>query len=248
MSVKFACVTCTGDRPLPLSICHRYLRRSTILPDVWLIVDDGHMTSPAISSFDELPSVELKYIRRVRTENEPRHTLPLNVAVAIQNLPAFIEWVVFWEDDDWYSPSYLEWVMKTIEENPQAVLIGQSYAHYYRVMSREYQILGNDKHASLCATAMHRSLLPRMQQLCAQSIDPFLDIHIWNESVTQGRDAVLEKHPHVVGIKEMPGRSSTTYGWRGGPDFEKDSTGAVLRQWVGAEDAAVYLELSNKER
>ena len=46
--------------------------------------------------------------------------------------------VVFWEDDDWYSPKYLETIKNNwIEsENPQIIGIGKTI--YYHILTKKY--------------------------------------------------------------------------------------------------------------
>jgi hypothetical protein len=234
--MKIALITATGDRELPLALCRSFVNRSTVQPDQWVVVDDGKNSIAHV-----LGDQPVTYVRRRACAGEPRHTLPLNLIAAAQHVDPSIDWVVFWEDDDWYAPTYLEHVRDVAFSRPGVQIIGQSDARYYRVKSREYQHMGNITHASLCATAIHRSLLPLMVRMCEQCIDPFVDIHLWRRAPANA--SFLSSHPLVVGVKELPGRKGLTYGWRGGDDFVKDADGEVLRSWVGANDAAVYAQL-----
>lgn len=242
--MRLAFLTCTGDRPRALSVCRRFVERGLSFPDDWVVVDDGRT-----STFDVLrgTNVPLQMVRRPPMLGDPRHTLPVNLLAAI---PALREngadWITFFEDDDWYSPAYIECVRATIASNPAVVLLGQKNARYYRICARQYQFMGNDRHASLCATVMHKSLLDRLESLCHRTLDPFLDIHLWSYAASMNLPTVLVEHPHVVGIKQMPGRMGSTYGWRGGPDFINDPSYTKLAEWVGGADAGMYARIAEE--
>lgn len=237
---KIALITCTGDRPVALTLCRKFLERSTVLPEQWIVVDDGQQP---LSTQSVLTGADCVYVRRLPQSDDPPHTLPLNVLEALRHLKDEIEWIVFWEDDDWYEPRYLACVLNMRRCVPDAVIVGQSRAPYYRLVAREWQDMGNERHASLCATAIHVSLVPLLTDICAHTIDPFIDMRLWAHTRTAERTGALLAHPFCVGIKQLPGRPGRTYGWRGGDGFVSDPECRKLIQWVGREDAEEYMRI-----
>lgn len=238
-------LTCTRNRPEALNICAEYISRSTVRPTRWTIIDDGDGNT-------EHPTVgQTHWLRRQRRANEPAHTLPLNLAYASATSMLDLsgnEVIVFWEDDDWYSPEYLEFVRNAFFDNERLLLFGQQRAPYYRIQAQEWAYMPNIEHSSLCATAMRLTpeTLVVFQAACADAANPFVDIRLWN-SISGFCKKCIE-HPHVVGIKQMPGTPSTTMGWRGGPFFHQDVEGSpVLHKWVGAKDAIRYIGLGERE-
>ena len=235
--MKINLLTCTQDRPVAMGVCRRYIERSGRKPDRWLIVDDGH--SPTVQK--DMPETAIHSVRRPRHSNEPPHTLPLNL---LESIPLWHsrngEILVFWEDDDWYSPAYLEQVEKAFTDDPNLLLYGQKRAPYYRLAAREWAIMPNEEHSSLCATALR--ITPdtwTLVELAAADVQsPFVDIRLWRW-ISKGH-SLLHVEKTVVGIKQLPGTPGQTMGWRGGDMFHPDRGDLVLANWVGAEDAAAY--------
>lgn len=235
--MKINLLTCTQDRPEALAVCRRYVERSFCRPDQWLIVSDGKVPVEQ----KDMAGVNIVCLQRERFPVEPDHTLPLNLAASIPLWEDHVgELLVFWEDDDWYAPEYLDQVKKAFTDNPNLLLYGQSFAPYYRLAAKEWAIMPNDKHSSLCATAL--LITPdtrRMLEFAIADVNsPFVDIRMWRWI----NPALAELHnlKTVVGIKQMPGIPGQTMGWKGGDMFHPDTSGLVLDSWVGAEDAAVY--------
>ena len=235
--MKINLLTCTQDRPVAMGICRRYIERSNRKPDRWFIVDDGQ--TPTVQK--DMTETAIHSVRRLRRENEPPHTLPLNLLESLSLWHGYNgELLVFWEDDDWYSPAYLEQVEKAFTNDPDLLLYGQKHAPYYRLAAHEWAIMPNEEHSSLCATVLR--ITPDTQTLltlaAADTRSPFVDIRLWrwiNEV-----NALLHEEKTVVGIKQLPGTPGQTMGWKGGDMFHPDTSGLVLDSWVGAEDAAAY--------
>lgn len=238
--MKVMALTCTGDRPRPLTLARSFLERSTIKPDLWMVVDDGQEPSAPVvlEGFDACP---VSFVRRIPGPKDPKHTLPLNLLAALSHIPEDVTHIAFWEDDDWYSPRYLEWVWANLEREDGCFLLGQPHTPYYRVASREYAVMPNSGHSSLCATVAARPVFDLLASICDSTVDPFVDLHLW-QAVDRGSQ-FLSPHRYVVGIKQLPGRPGSTMGWRGGPIFVEDPTANMLNQWVGVQDALQYLRM-----
>lgn len=235
--MKINLLTCTQDRPVAMGICRRYIERSVRKPDRWLIVDDGQ--APTVQK--DMAETAIHSVRRLHRKNEPPHTLPLNL---LESLPLWHghtgELLVFWEDDDWYSPAYLEQVEKAFTDDPNLLLYGQKRAPYYRLAAHEWAIMPNEEHSSLCATALRITPDTRtLVELAAADVQsPFVDIRLWRW-ISKGH-ALLHEKKTVVGIKQLPGTPGQTMGWKGGDMFHPDTADLVLANWVGVEDAVAY--------
>jgi hypothetical protein len=115
-----------------------------------------------------------------------------------------IELISVMEDDDWYSPAYLE--------NHQAVMargfgcgvrvVGEMNTVYYNVAQRLYRQNWHPGHASLCSVCFHRDILPKVLE-CLENYERsnvdhmlFRTLHpsVW----------ILEETNYVVGIKGIP--------------------------------------------
>ena len=135
------------------------------------------------------------------------------------------ESVAIIEDDDWYGPGYLADVAKWLGHRP---LAGECRARYYNMATGKGRQLNNERHASLCSTAVRGEGLRALRQAVAKA-DTFIDMTLWR--LCPGR---LYRTRHVVGIKGVPGRGGIGTGHR-------DAFGEPmnLRDWIG-EDAALY--------
>jgi len=242
--MKLTLLTCTHDRHDAILIAAEYIARQTRKPDKWVIVDDG--TKPCDpAALEKIAGIKPVYFRRVTKPGQPvvDHTLPLNIHAALHEglITKDDGWIIFWEDDDWYAASYLDWIQKIAEETKEQMpmLIGQSQARYYRLQAREFSVINNNSHASLCATVMSMLLYPVLDDVCYITHNPFVDLRLWAKVPWMRR--VLRPHGLCVGIKQFPsGFQGTTMGWRGGPGFLKDYDGRKLIEWVGEADAARY--------
>ena len=205
-------ITPTGGRPEALALCHRWMERQTRPLDEWVVVDDGGVT-------DE-------------------NTQAANLLAAIDQVTATADVVLVIEDDDWYSPRYVEHMIDLAERSE---LFGDGRARYYNVATSRWAQLHNTAHASLCQTGWRASLTPLVRDVLATG-PAWIDIELWKRAAGRGR----VNEPGVVrcvGVKGLPGRPGIGVGHRadfGTPDRDRE----MLRQWVGLEDAEVYAELT----
>jgi hypothetical protein len=150
--------------------------------------------------------------------------------------------IVFIENDDWYSPKWLQFCSDQLE---QYDMIGEGRAIYYNVRYRywfEYPNMGN---SSLCSTAVRTTLLGKVADLCGSKTnqDPFLDQRIWLDGGgIQCNKRVFEPVGGrlVIGIKGMPGRAgyNVGHGWQAdGAAYDRSL--AKLRSLIG-NDAELY--------
>lgn len=220
-------ITCTGGRPEAFSLCAKFVDRQTWRGSLqWIVVDDTEDTVAVP------PRDGYEIIAPLRIWKPGQNTLGINLLSAMGAVQ--YDKVLFIEDDDWYSPDYVQVMADRLDD---ACITGETQARYYHVPSRQYWQLDNSAHASLCSTGIRCELLPVIRRIC-ESPDPnFIDVRLW-ESVP----GFLRQDHHTVGIKGLPGRPGIGIGHR--PDMSRgdwhhDPNLIKLREWVG-DDVALY--------
>jgi hypothetical protein len=175
-------ITCTGDRPESFEKLKYWMWRQTLKPQQWIVVDDG-----------ETPikdSIEFEYYRRVSGINDYEHTLCLNLLEAIKYVRH--NKIIFMEDDDWYHPTYVDYMSKLLDK---ADLVGFGNAVFYHVPGMRYMIKGSPKQPTLAQTAMRSELLPVLKEICEYAPNEFnlcgkglVDTFLWNKSLSLIQD------------------------------------------------------------
>ena len=215
-------LTATGARPEAWAICEQLMARQTYAGPVrWIIVDDGPVAQPVTF---QRAGWTLEVVRPQPYWEAGQNTQARNLAAGLEWIDAD-ESVAIIEDDDWYGPGYLADVAKWLGHRP---LAGECRARYYNMATGKGRQLNNERHASLCSTAVRGEGLRALRQAVAKA-DTFIDMTLWR--LCPGR---LYRTRHVVGIKGVPGRGGIGTGHR-------DAFGEPmnLRDWIG-EDAALY--------
>lgn len=234
----FTIITPTGDRPEAFALCSEYVKRQTLLPTEWIIVDDGEEQTLHWQPLSDT-SVRVEYVRRPKQPDDPKHTLPVQMIAALRRVTTGR--VIIVEDDDWYRSDYCERMMEMFDSHPNALLIGQGQAVYYHIpMHKCFQMVNEDR-ASLCQSGFRSSLIPTVLEACKQVSNPFIDLKLWRALKANEKFLLLDQPPMCVGIKGLPGRvSDRTIGHRGThPGFKPDPDGSKLRSLIG-DDAGLY--------
>ncbi len=239
--MNLSVVTCTGDRPEAFALCERWMARQTLQPIQWLILDDG--TSPI---FSRHPKQEHIYC----PEFLGPESLVKKIHYAIEQNLIKGDAVVFFEDDDWYAPNYLEVMHARLHERD---LVGEGKAIYYNVEGRWWAPHSNMKHASLCQTAVRRSLFPVLLDQCKRDTNAFIDCRFWADPRAVSKKVFdPEDKPLCVGIKSMPGRRGYGVGHtinrtgKHNRPTNPDPSLAKLFELIG-RDAEIYLPYHKKQ-
>ena len=198
--MNLTAVTCTGDRPEAFLLCQLWMSRQTVQPSQWIVLDDGHTPVRCLMGQAHLI---LPYASDGSLTKKLTHLASSGLVKD--------GGIVFCEDDDWYSPRWLEFCARALESHE---IIGEGNAIYYNVGWRQWYAHYNMAHASLCSTAIRQTALCALEWE-AKDPGPFIDARIWlherpRKVYDQGTDKL------VVGIKGMPGRQG--YGNGHGPD------------------------------
>lgn len=219
-------LTATGMRPQAWALCERWMAAQSFADDVrWIVVDDGPEPQPLAFS---RPGWSLSVIR---PPARPGNTQARNLLAGLEECGNAAPLVII-EDDDYYAPG---WLARVAQELEHAELIGECRARYYNVALRRGRQLSNDKHASLCSTAMHGKALASFRRAC-ELRPKFIDLELWRRHRWQH----LFGGHLVVGIKGLPGRAGLGMGHRRDFQGTADPSGSLLRDWLG-KDAEAYL-------
>lgn len=224
--MTITCLTCAVSRPEAWKLSELYMSRQTMQPIQWLVIDD------------DTPKTECTMGQEYhyRPEFRGRGSLCKKVRYALEKGLVKGDMLVFWENDDYYAPNYLE----TAHARMQGVdVAGEGQAIYYNVRERWWFEHQNMQHASLCATYVAARAYPSLLRLVTTSQCPFLDVRIWGLKM---RRKVFAANPRTtVGMKAMPG--ALGYG-NGHGERDKSARDDVdlttLSSWMSPEDAQNY--------
>jgi len=176
--MKFALIIPTrGDRPEFIKQCKFLISRQTLQPTevIW-------MDYPPESN---LKDITQRYRRGVEQATKNGHNF-----------------VVFWEDDDWYHPKYLEWLIGEWQKKgkPSAFGVGETYYYHHSLGGLLHY--NHPQRASAFCTLLK---LPVRMSWPADS-QPFLDMHIYK---TIGMKTVMfpKNQIYAIGIKHGIGLS-----------------------------------------
>lgn len=114
-----SCITPTGDRPEALKLCAEYIRRQTFQGFEWIIIDDG------VVPISFVPDAKI-----IRAEPKDEVTLSRNLLLGLEVAQG--DFIAFIEDDDWYSPGWLESALRHFQNNPEC----QIYFETHKIVMR----------------------------------------------------------------------------------------------------------------
>lgn len=102
--------------------------------------------------------------------------------------------ILLMEDDDWYSPEYIETMIKAWEKANKPSIFGHNYTIYYHIKLFSWFTMHHVDRSS----AMNTMIVPDLNLTWPADNDPYTDIHLWRE--VQGPTFKPEKHI-CLGIK-----------------------------------------------
>ncbi|KAA3639446.1 MAG: glycosyltransferase family 2 protein [Proteobacteria bacterium] len=178
-------ITPTGGRPEAIANLNDYLTRQTFQDFEWIILDDVEPHGHAPSRCDHYIVADWVW----NGENTQSKAVARLLQEVIDS-----DKVLICEDDDWYSPHYVEKMIKALNN---ADIVGEKNAIYYNVNNYTYRHCGNTKHASLCSTGVTKTGIERLRK---STNNKWIDMELWKSGgqLLSTRDS--------LGIKGMPGR------------------------------------------
>ncbi len=166
-----------GDRPKFMQNCFRMMSVQTLKPETILVVDDPPLNDKCDITW------------RYRTGYERLRGEGYDV-------------IAFIENDDWYSPEYLEQMAEKWEFYRRPDLLGIDYTIYYHVKLKKYFTFQHIQRAS----AMGTFIKPDLNIIWPQDHDPYTDQWLWVNRCGIGRRMVFTPHkPICVGMKHGEG-------------------------------------------
>lgn len=164
-----------GDRPRFLDNCLRMMRAQTMPPSHIEIVDD-----PPLSDSKDITW-------RYRTGYERLRGKGFDCIFLIEN-------------DDWYMPNYLAYMLSRWELNGKPNLLGTAYTVYYHLKERGYFTMNHPERAS----AMNTLIKPDLNFSWCQDNDPYTDLHLWLHAGLTGK-IIHPVNPIAIGMKHGEG-------------------------------------------
>lgn len=230
-------ITCTGNRPEAFALCQKYVKAQVYHgPIQWIVVHD--------EEGDFLPgaSMGMEVYRGTTTWSEGINTQRSNMEEALKHVKGAYIFCI--EDDDLYNPEYVATMVELLQH---CEIAGEAQSKYYHIGLPGYKEMRNYYHASLCQTAIRRSVLPLLKQaVCSGEL--YFDIHLWrNVHEKRIKSLLLADSDMVIGIKGMPGRGNIGVGGTKLKDYLLDPSLAKLREWCGvhANNYSPFIKRTN---
>src|SRR5882762_753388 len=142
-----------GDRPEFLANCIQMLKRQTLCPAYVHVMD--------LPPDSDKPDITKRY--RKAYENLMAADLPIDLISLVEN-------------DDWYSPTYLETMAWEWKRHGKPDIFGINYTIYYHLKLRKYFRFIHDDRAS----AMNTFLRPGLTIKWPADDERYTDIHLWD--------------------------------------------------------------------
>lgn len=218
-------ITPTGSRPEQLALCDRWMQQQTMQEFRWIVLDDCQPASPVPVRADKVITPD--WVWKLGDNTQHRAMLAL-IEEAGADGP-----IVVAEDDDAYTPHYLQHMADLLQD---ADLVGESNALYYHIPTAHYRRMENRKHASLCSSAFAGGAIDQLRRECRKK-SRMIDHATWDNF--RGKKALVET-TYSVGIKGLPGRQGIGIGHRL-PRGIRDAGHYVLMKYLG-DDMLAYSE------
>lgn len=235
-------ITPTGARLEALKLLVRYMQRQTVTDWRWTILDDCEPATAIQAAHEQRIEDRIEIYRPSWRWKPGMNTQKPNMLALIDRAFASgFDLLFVIEDDEWYSPRYLESMIEHARRTD--ILIGQTQAHFYNVRLRHARILPNYEHTALCRTAVNPDGARLMRDVFNMLEWPqgeHGDRVMWNRCPSDHKNLFTLDRPLNVGIKGMPGRGGIGTGHdRIKRDLINDPRLTLLGKWIG-DDADAY--------
>lgn len=216
--MKIAVVTPHHDsrRGIFLERLKKYMAAQTRQPDEWIVVDQSAYQG----------KIGIKDLtKRVRIGCDMARAKGCDA-------------VLIMEDDDWYAPEYIEFMVNSWQKLGKPELFGIGYTLYFHVLANRYWHSPHPNRASLMSTLIRTDALNRFRW--CQDDYVWLDIELWRQ--LKGRTLEPIKH-YAVGIKHGIGDTGGVGHNKGFAKYKPDPTWQQLRRHLSPDDIKFYKEL-----
>jgi hypothetical protein len=212
---KIGIVTPTrGDRPEFLKQCIKYMGQQTRKPDYMCIVD---------------------YAPKSKNKD-----LVERCKVGIEDcLKNDCDIIFFIEDDDYYSPIYIQSMYQRWEEVGKPELFGINQSIYYHLKTKRYWEKTHSNHSSLMSTLITKELAAKIDYSKVKDI--WFDVYLWSNFKgvsTQFKYYICAGIKHGIGLSGGIGHNPNA-----GIYNRNDHNGELLRNIVGINNYRFYNDL-----
>lgn len=246
-------ITLTGTRPVALELCYKYFERQTLLEKkgynvTWIIVDDGGIPTAFPNLYLQKQNVNQIILNpKPSWDEKSGNTFVRNFKTALEAVPLDSEICIVYEDDDWYSSDYFEWVVSN--HTTDNMILGESHSYYYNLRWQKSNSRTYPNYAAFAQTSFSSGLIPYLQWTLDNHKDSY-DMHFWKKAPEETFLSLCPNihNMHVIGMKSLPGRSGIGRGHTknsGGIWLPDTKTFSTLRSYVGNEDALAYINIIN---
>ena len=210
----------TGGRPDGRALADRWMQEQTGQDFKGVVLDDCDPETPKPERADQIIRPNWRWQEGDNTQH----------ASMLALLEQAGDKVIIVEDDDYYSPEYIELMADALTRHD---LVGECNALYYHVGMRHWRDMNNQHHASLCSTAVKGAARQQLVNVCKQG-HRMIDITLW-----RSLPGKLFNSRFSVGIKGLPGRGGIGVGHRlrGGVP---DPSLYKLNETIGKQHARAY--------
>jgi hypothetical protein len=205
-------ITPTGGRPKQFDLCNRWMSQQTYEGKVfWVIVDDCvPITTELKIKMPDNWIVVYKYpvLKWKVSDNTQSRNLQVGIDL-VKKIPANqVEGIFIIEDDDYYSPVYLEQMVAQLDGFDVAA---ERHTIYYHVGIKAYHGGDNKRHASLFQVAFKPTAIPVFENSLGAK---FIDIVFFNKLKRQDNLKVnrFDRKNLAIGIKGITGRKGIGMG------------------------------------
>lgn len=200
------------DRPQLLANCLRMIDAQTLKPDKILVLDDD----------SGLSGVDLTW--RYRTGYDKLRDYDL---------------IAFMENDDWYSPDYLKFMVSRWRKHGKPELFGTAKTIYYHIFERAWFTMIHPARSS----AMNTLIKGGLKFNWCPDHEVYTDIHLWMH--TNLEKVIIEPEKvYSIGIKhgigKCGGKNHTTHMYR---YINKDNDFIFLRACLDKPSFEFYTSL-----
>lgn len=211
--MKIVACTPTCDRRWSWEFSRTCMDMQILKPDVWVIVDNSKTPANDWSIAKERTGVLYERVYERRSIGWLRNRC-LEVA-----LEQGADYIVFWDDDDYYPPTRISTGVKALEENPSADIAGSSTMYLLLTRENVMMITGpfGDTHATAATHTIRRRYAEANKFPDKERGEEYEFTKAWTASLIQvpseetivvmghGRNTVdksdLLKRPHIYKAK-----------------------------------------------
>lgn len=152
-----------------------------------------------------------------------------------------VDLICFWEDDDWYAPDYIEYMVNEWLKHNKPQIFGTNYTIYYHLKLLKYFTFRHYGRAS----AMNTFVVPGQRFDWGKDNNPWTDMYLWTENNIGTREAIEPSHIISVGMKHGLGKTGGPFHTERLKRYNNEDNG-FLKNTLDEESLKFYLSISKK--